>query len=157
MPNETLESTTPAQGATLDVAPRQVTLRFSEPVEIALGAVDVHDSSAARVRSGAPFHPAGETRAVAVRLPAQLPFGVYTTTYRVVSADSHPVSGGFVFAIGRGRAAPALTVDELRAGGGVGRRPGAVGGQLQGNAGRSRRKRLRSQREFGQRSRRPAE
>ena len=33
-----------------------------------------------------------------------------------ISADSHPVSGGFVFAVGDG-AAPAATVDELLAGG----------------------------------------
>ena len=42
--------------------------------------------------------------------------GGYTVTYRVISADSHPVSGGFVFAVGDG-AAPAATVDELLAGG----------------------------------------
>ena len=38
--------------------------------------------------------------------------GTYTATYRVISADSHPVSGGFVFSVGRG-GAPAESLDEL--------------------------------------------
>ncbi len=39
--------------------------------------------------------------------------GSYTATYRVVSADSHPVSGGFVFTVGDGGAAPAAAVADL--------------------------------------------
>ena len=38
--------------------------------------------------------------------------GGFTATYRVISADSHPVSGGFVFTVGDA-GAPAKTVDEL--------------------------------------------
>ena len=34
-------------------------------------------------------------------------------TYRVVSADSHPVSGGYVFSVGEGGATPGATVSEL--------------------------------------------
>ena len=41
--------------------------------------------------------PAGEGSRLAVRLKPELPKGTYTATYRVISADSHPVSGGFVF------------------------------------------------------------
>jgi copper transport protein len=49
---------------------------------------------------------------VTVPLREGLPDSGYTVTYRVISADSHPVSGGFVFTVGEG-AAPGATVDEL--------------------------------------------
>ena len=65
------------------------------------------------MQQGDAFHPGGDDRAVAVRLRAGLRDGGYTATYRVVSADSHPVSGGFVFGVGEGGAAPAATVGEL--------------------------------------------
>ena len=39
----------------------------------------------------------------------------------MISADGHPVSGGFVFSIGKAGAAPALSVAELAGGSGVGR------------------------------------
>ena len=49
-----------------------------------------------------------------------MPQGTYTATYRVISADGHPVSGGFVFSIGKAGAAPAQTVAELAGGSDVG-------------------------------------
>ena len=39
--------------------------------------------------------------------------GVYTATYRVISADSHPVTGGFTFTVGAGGAAPTSSVADL--------------------------------------------
>ena len=39
--------------------------------------------------------------------------GTYTVTFRVVSADAHPVSGGFVFTVGDPGAAPSVTVAGL--------------------------------------------
>ena len=97
-----LEGTVPERGAALERAPGQVVLRFSEPVEIAFGAVRVFDAEGAQVQQGEPFHPDGRGGEVAVRLRGDLPDGGYTATYRVVSADSHPVSGGFVFSVGSG-------------------------------------------------------
>ena len=39
--------------------------------------------------------------AVGAGLPPDLPDGLYTATYHVVSADSHPVSGGITFTVGK--------------------------------------------------------
>ena len=108
-----LEATTPERGAALDAAPREVVFRFSEAVEIAFGAVRVYGADGAQVQAGDAYHPGGDNRAVAVRLRGGLPDGGYTATYRVVSADSHPISGGFVFGVGEGGAASAATVGEL--------------------------------------------
>ncbi len=59
------------------------------------------------------FRPSGEGSNLGVRLPDDLEDGTYTVTYRVISADSHPVSGGFVFSVGEAGAAPAESVSEL--------------------------------------------
>jgi copper transport protein len=96
----TLETTAPESGASLVSAPIQVVLRFDEPVETALSAVRVSDARGRQVQEGAPFHPDGDARALAVRLRAGLPKAGYATTFRVVSADSHAVSGGFTFDVG---------------------------------------------------------
>ena len=109
----TLESTAPERGTAAATAPEQVALRFSEPVELALGSVRVYDADGREVQQGDAFHPGGDAAAVAVRLPAVLGAGGYTVTYRVVSADSHPISGGFVFSVGEDAAPPARGVAEL--------------------------------------------
>jgi copper transport protein len=108
-----LEDSSPGRGEQVDRAPARVTLRFNEPVEIAFGSVRVFDARGQRVERGAARHPDGRAQAVTVAMRAGLGDGIYTATYRVVSADSHPVAGGFVFTVGQGGAAPRLGVDEL--------------------------------------------
>src|SRR6185437_9512362 len=49
-----------------------------------------------------------------------LPDGSYTATYRVVSADGHIVSSGYVFSIGKKGATPTETISELAGGSGNG-------------------------------------
>jgi copper transport protein len=115
-----LEGSSPARGDRIASAPDRVVLRFSEPVEIAFGAVRVYDSDGERVDVGEAEHPRGRGDAVAVDVRRGLRDGVYTATYRVVSADSHPVSGGFTFTVGTGAAAPLVTLDDLIDAGGAG-------------------------------------
>ncbi len=108
-----LESTVPARGATLRQEPKQVVLRFSESVEGNFGAVRVFDAAAKRVDDGQTVHPGGTGSQLAVGLKPGLPDGTYVATYRVISADSHPVSGGLVFSIGAPGAAATPTVADL--------------------------------------------
>ncbi|WCB91898.1 Copper transport protein YcnJ [Baekduia alba] len=117
----TLEQTTPGRGAVAQSEPRQVVLRFDESVEGNFGAVRVFDARGDRVDDGPVTHPGGTGAKLAVGLKPGLKDGTYTTTYRVISADSHPVSGGFVFSIVRAGAAPAETVGDLLAGSSTGR------------------------------------
>jgi copper transport protein len=107
-----LLSSTPERGERLERAPRAVAFRFNEPVEASFGAVRVFDGEGRRVDEDALRRPGGRADAVAVGLPAHLGPGTYTATYRVVSADGHPVSGGVVFVVGDGRPA-AVTVSDL--------------------------------------------
>lgn len=94
----TLEETTPATGTVVASAPASVTLRFSEPVETALGSVRVFDADVRRVDAGVVRHEDGDR--VAVDLRDGLADGTYTVAWRVVSTDSHPVHGAFVFHVG---------------------------------------------------------
>jgi copper transport protein len=99
-----LEGTSPQRGATVQRQPDTVAFRFDEPVEGNFGAVRVFDSSGRRVDAGDAFHPGGRGPVMAVHLKPDLPRGTYTATYRVVSADGHIVSSGFVFSIGHASA-----------------------------------------------------
>jgi copper transport protein len=113
----TLVSSQPANDEVLPRAPARVVLRFNEPVETAFGSVRVYDGKARRVDDGGTTRP--EPRAVAVRVRPGLPQGTYTVAWRVVSADSHPVSGAFVFHVGKpgaGAAGIASQVLEEQAG-----------------------------------------
>lgn len=127
-----LISTEPASGEQLDVAPQQVVLRFSESVDVGDDAVEVLSAGGDQVDVGEPAHPNGERSSVAVDLP-DLDDGTYVVSWRVVSSDSHPVSGAFTFGVGD--AATALSdadaqalVDEARAGAGSDRVVGVTYG-----------------------------
>lgn len=93
-----LLGSTPSAGEALASAPDEVRLSFNEPVTGREGALRVFDRDAQRVDTG-PVDgvPASE---VAVGLPADLPDGAYVATYRVISADSHPVGGTISFTVG---------------------------------------------------------
>ena len=94
-----LDSSTPSNDEVLRRAPAQVVLHFSEPVETAFGSVRVYDGAARRVDDGRTTRPAAARGRG--RLRSGLPRGTYTVAWRVVSADSHPVSGAFVFHVGK--------------------------------------------------------
>jgi copper transport protein len=95
-----LQHTTPHQNSAVSSAPSSVRLDFNEPVEVSFGAVRVYDDQGRRVDSGKVGYPEGALSSVTVGVRRGLGRGVYTTTYRVVSADGHPVSGGFAFGVG---------------------------------------------------------
>src|SRR4029450_8826966 len=74
-----------------------------------------YDRNGARVEDGSAFHPGGRGSDLATHLKGGLPKGTYTATYRVISADGHPVSGGLVFSIGKASATAGKTVSQLLA------------------------------------------
>ncbi|HVX19196.1 MAG TPA: copper resistance protein CopC [Acidimicrobiales bacterium] len=93
-----LLSSTPADGAVLRNAPSKVELHFSEHVTITLGSLRVVDANGHRVDLGNVRH-GSATSDVAVDLRSNLPNGTYVVGWHVISADSHPVHGGFLFSI----------------------------------------------------------
>ncbi|MGY1699378.1 copper resistance CopC/CopD family protein [Geodermatophilus sp. SYSU D00766] len=102
-----LVSTDPGEGARLDEVPAEVTLRFSEGVSLGAGYTRVIGEGGERADTGAATVD-GDT--VTVPLRADLPDASYVVTYRIVSADSHPISGAYAFVVGDGELADAGTV-----------------------------------------------
>ena len=96
-----LESTDPADGSVLKSAPRTVTLTFSESVALLDDSFRVYDPDNRRVRTSSAHHAKDAGDTASVTLPAKLGTGTFTVAWRVVSADSHPVSGAFTFSIGK--------------------------------------------------------
>ena len=90
-----LESS-PTADAVLTEAPQQIVLRFNEPIRPAVIRLLAADG-AASISLGPPRAVDTELR---IAPPADLPDGSYVLSYRVTSADGHPVVGSFVFAIG---------------------------------------------------------
>jgi len=106
-----LVSADPAPGAVLERAPDAVVLTFNEPVSVTalrlLGpqgpAVDV-----------APADAGG--RRIRVPLPGEAARGAYLLSWRVVSADGHPVGGTLDYAVGAS-AGPVRAADAAAPGG----------------------------------------
>lgn len=93
----TFVTSTPSNGEVLAEAPAEVTVELSEPVSVGAGYFRVLDGEGQRVDTG---NMSVNGTTITVSLPDDLPDGGYIATYRVVSADSHPVSGAISFAVG---------------------------------------------------------
>jgi copper transport protein len=99
-----LTSTAPARAAVIAEAPTELRLRFSEPVRVVPGRTQVLAPDGKRINDGDPTGGPGGALRVALR-PADRPQGTYLVSYRVISADSHPVAGSFTFSVGAPSAA----------------------------------------------------
>ncbi|MGP4043522.1 copper resistance CopC/CopD family protein [Streptomyces sp. 2A115] len=95
-----LRDTDPREGTVLKSAPKQVTLIFTESVGLSDDSLRVLDPDNRRVNAGDTTHVSGRSDTARVRLRDDLPDGTFTVAWRVVSADSHPISGAFTFSIG---------------------------------------------------------
>jgi copper transport protein len=94
-----LVGTTPGNGVVLDESPSEVVLRYSEPVGVSLGAIKILDPEGRRVDDATMSSRAGG-REVVVPLRGELAHGTYLISWRVVSLDSHAVSGASTFSVG---------------------------------------------------------
>jgi copper transport protein len=96
----TIVETTPADQQVLKTEPREVTLKWSEAVDLGAHAVKLLDSSGAEVKTAPAKRGPGGAATAVLELPPGLAHGTYVVAWRVVSSDSHPVSGAFSFSIG---------------------------------------------------------
>ncbi|MFC8365959.1 copper resistance CopC/CopD family protein [Streptomyces griseorubiginosus] len=96
-----LRATDPEDGTVLKSAPRSLTLTFTESVGLLDDSFRVLTPEGKRLKTGEAAHGAGGSDTASVTLPAELAEGTYTVAWRVVSADSHPVSGAFTFSVGK--------------------------------------------------------
>lgn len=107
-----LIGTQPANDVVIPQAPEQVVLEFNEPVDASLGSLRVFDGRGDQVDNGNVTQPVGAE--VAVGIDSELDPGTYTVAWRVVSADSDPISGAFVFhVLERGVGAANVSIEAL--------------------------------------------
>ncbi|MGW7426017.1 copper resistance CopC/CopD family protein [Streptomyces sp. NPDC054813] len=105
----TLTGSDPRDGGVLKTAPKQVTATFDESVTLVEDSLRVVDPDGRPVTAGRPHHAGGKGDTDQVNLTDGLEQGTYTVSWRVVSADSHAVSGAFTFSVGKPSATRATT------------------------------------------------
>ncbi|MEX0428519.1 copper resistance protein CopC [Nocardioides sp. DS6] len=115
-----LEESSPGSGAVVQHAPATVVLRFDEPVTLLPTSLQVIGPDGRRVDDGAVDHDGDRTTTAAVGLSDATRKGTYLVSWRVVSADSHPVSGAFTFSVGRPGEAPTAPATSSNRGVGIG-------------------------------------
>ncbi|GAB2945019.1 copper resistance protein CopC [Streptomyces heilongjiangensis] len=95
-----LTGSDPREGTVLKTAPEHVTVSFSESVALTEDSVRVLDPDSRPVTAGDPVRADGRADTARVPLTDGLQQGTYTVSWRVLSEDSHAVSGAFTFSVG---------------------------------------------------------
>ena len=108
----TLVAASPTRGSEMADPPREVLLRFSEPVAIDRRSVEVYDAFGFRIDTGGPVYPGDDLSLVRIGLRAPLAEQSYLVVWRVVSADGHPAEGSYTFGY-RVPARPAVSPTDL--------------------------------------------
>lgn len=104
--HDRLTDSDPAQGATLDSAPEEVTLTYSAAVQDVGGSVEVMDADGTAVGVGSPK---AEGSTVTTAIEDDLAAGDYEVRWRVVSSDGHAISGVIDFTVAEGAGASSMT------------------------------------------------
>jgi copper resistance protein C len=92
--HDSLGSTDPADGSTVETAPAAVVLTFSQEV-VALGTEVQVVGPAGQPMNDGPVAVLGTV--VTQNLGTDRPAGAYTVQWRATSSDGHPTTGGFTF------------------------------------------------------------
>lgn len=107
-----LVSSSPIASAVVSNAPAEVVLTFSESVRKVPGKIRVIAPDGSRADRGEPTF---EGTVVTVPVDPAGARGTYLVSYRVISADSHPVSGAFTYSVGAPSTPPVDSGDDSRA------------------------------------------
>jgi putative copper export protein/methionine-rich copper-binding protein CopC len=89
----------PAAGSELGAVPRELRLRFNEPVELAFTRVRLVGPDGAPVAVGEQRLSRDSANVLIVPIPGSLRSGSYTVQWSTASRDGHPVSGEYGFVI----------------------------------------------------------
>ncbi|MFI5934307.1 copper resistance protein CopC [Actinoplanes sp. NPDC051494] len=99
-----LLSAVPEPGGVVRSAPDEIVVRFSETIAVVPGRTQVLAPDGKRVTGTVTTE--GPLLRIQLR-KADQPLGTYLVSYRIVSADSHPVGGAMIFSVGAPSARPA--------------------------------------------------
>jgi hypothetical protein len=102
--NELIASS-PADKAVLDTAPTDVVLEFDQPVQTEFGLVAVLDATGVHHERGEPQ----VVGSIVTQALGALAAGAYEISYRVSSADGHPITGTLSFTVAGTGSTPEAT------------------------------------------------
>lgn len=103
-----LLSSNPAADSVLDTSPAEIVLTFTEPVDPTDEAIRIVTADSTPIELG-PIDQDRGSASLTVVIPGELADGSYVVAWSVVSADSHPIRGAFMFSVG----APSAGADDL--------------------------------------------
>src|SRR3954453_16713482 len=115
--HDELRDASPRAGATVEHLPADVHLVFDQRVLADLATVRVVGPGGAELSRGAATV---EDTVVTQRSDGAAPAGTYRLAFRVVSADGHPVTGGWTFRVTQGSSGVGRPVDNRSAATGAG-------------------------------------
>ncbi|MET8088662.1 copper resistance protein CopC [Micromonospora sp. NPDC005220] len=107
-----LESSSPAAASIVPSGPSEVALTFSESVRKVPGKIRVIAPDGSRADRGEPSFSGG---VVTIPVDPAGARGTYLVSFRVISADSHPVSGAFTYSVGAPSTPPVDSGTDSRA------------------------------------------
>src|SRR5579863_5222238 len=91
-----LDHASPLVGSTVQTAPHEVVLTFTQNLEASFSTVTVMDASGARVDEGKP-QISGNTMRVGLKSSSP---GAYKVHWHALSVDTHTTEGTFTFTVG---------------------------------------------------------
>jgi hypothetical protein len=93
-----LDHASPRVGSTVNSAPQDVVLWFTENIEPTFSTIEVRNEQGAAMQAGKATAGADRTQ---LRVPLKaLPPGTYKVIWRVLSVDTHRTQGDFSFRVG---------------------------------------------------------
>jgi len=106
-----LVASDPGNGTIVPDAPNKVTLTFTESVQLVSGKIQVLGPDGSRADQGEPTVDGG---AVTIPLRSGGGRGTYLVSFRVISADSHPVGGSITYSVGAASTPPTAAIDDTK-------------------------------------------
>ncbi|MEV6845935.1 copper resistance protein CopC [Actinoplanes sp. NPDC051411] len=106
-----LVGTDPAADSIVPDAPNKITLTFSESIQLIPGKIQVLGPDGKRADQG---DPTVDGANVTIPLRAGGGRGTYLVSYRIISADTHPVGGSITYSVGAASTPPSATIDDTK-------------------------------------------
>lgn len=94
-----LKSAEPAAESTVESAPGQLTLHFTEALEPTFSTAGVTDSQGKTVKTEKAVVGDADKSALIIPLEDTLPSGKYTVDWHVVAVDGHKTQGDYTFTV----------------------------------------------------------
>jgi copper transport protein len=101
----------PAADSIVPDAPNKITLTFSESIQLIPGKIQVLGPDGSRADQG---DPTVDGANVTIPLRSGGGRGTYLVSYRVISADTHPVGGSITYSVGAASTPPTATIDDTK-------------------------------------------